>query len=79
MGTVRRWMTDTLKEAGIDIHVYTAHSTRSASTSKASIKGASITEICRAAGWKTAGVFAKHYNRNITVKENFADMVLSDQ
>jgi len=48
--------------AGIDITVFTAHSTRSASTSKANNMGLAIKDICKAAGWRTDSCFRKHYN-----------------
>ncbi|KAH9635903.1 hypothetical protein HF086_002463 [Spodoptera exigua] len=57
----------TLNEAGIDTSVFTAHSTRHASTSAASRAGLGIDLIRRTAGWSgTSSTFAKFYNRPIT-------------
>lgn len=39
----------------------TAHSTRSAATSVALSKGASVEEICRAATWSSLSTFVRHY------------------
>ena len=77
-GTIRRWMLTILGDAGINVKIYSAHSTRSASTSKAMLKGATIQEICRAAGWKNGDIFAKHYNKTIMDK-NFADIILTKE
>ena len=41
-----------LWKAGVDIEKYFSHSTRSVSTSNATIKGLSLREISKAAGWK---------------------------
>ena len=41
-----------LWKAGVDIEKYFSHSTRSVSTSNAKIKGLSLREISKAAGWK---------------------------
>ena len=46
---------------GIDITVFTTHSVRSASTSKANNIGLSIKDIQKAAGWKSSSTFRKHY------------------
>ena len=43
--TVGRWCMETIKDAGIEITVFTSHSTRSSSTSKARIKDLSLTMI----------------------------------
>ena len=47
---------------GIDITVFTRHSVRSASTSKANNIGLSIKDIQKAAGWKGSSTFREHYN-----------------
>ena len=48
--TISRWYKVILWKAGIDIEKYLSHSTRSASTSKAKIKGLSLSEINKAVG-----------------------------
>ena len=53
-----------MKSAGIDT-MYTSHSTRSASTFSCEVKGFSITEIMKAAGWSNSGTFEKFYHKTI--------------
>ena len=65
--TIGRWVKKTLSNAGIDTEQFSAHSTRSASTSKAKVKGVSLKDICKAAGWSNAKTFAKHYRKPIEV------------
>ncbi|CAM4634692.1 unnamed protein product [Leuciscus chuanchicus] len=43
----------------------TAHSTRSVASSWALAHGASLTDICRAAGWATPNTFARFYNLRV--------------
>ncbi|KAI2657222.1 Transposon Ty3-G Gag-Pol polyprotein [Labeo rohita] len=42
-----------------------AHSTRGVAASAAFVNGASLTDICRAAGWATPNTFARFYNLRI--------------
>ena len=61
--TIARYVKTFLGEAGIDITVFTCHSTRSASTSKANNLGLSFKDIAKAAGWKSESTFQKFYNK----------------
>ena len=62
--SISRWIKNMLKKSGIDTSVFTAHSTRHASTSAAARNGADIETIRRAAGWsEKTSVFARFYNR----------------
>lgn len=64
--TLSRWIKDTLSESGIDTSVFSAHSTRHASTSNASRLGVNIDQIRNTAGWSgTSNVFARFYRRDI--------------
>lgn len=80
--TLSRWIKDMLFESGIDTSVFSAHSTRHASTSHASRVGVSIDLIKNTAGWSgTSRVFAQFYNRDIInhcVKEDFAVAILNN-
>ena len=60
-------------DAGIDITVFTPHSTRAASTSKANNLGLSIKDIAKAAGWKGGSTFQRYYKFPITKKEILQD------
>ena len=55
--------------------LFSAHSTRSASTSKVLNRGISLTEICRVAGLSNCSTFAKHKKKPI-MKKNFNDGIL---
>jgi len=76
--TLSRWLKCILGKAGIDTELYSAHSFRHASTSKAFEKGVPIDSIYKAAGWsKKSCVFFKHYNRQIVDKHKFANEVIN--
>ena len=72
--TISRWCKVILGKAGIDIEKYLLHSTRSASTSKAKVKGVSLTEINKAAGWKETSTFGRFYDKPIL--KTFEDLVI---
>ena len=67
--TIARYITQFLGRAGVDITLFTAHSVRSAATTKANSIGVSIKEIQRAAGWSNESTFQRFYklpiNRNL--------------
>lgn len=73
------WIKDTLRDSGLDTSVFTAHSTRHASTSAANKLGVNIDVIRKTAGWTdSSSVFAKFYNREIVSDLNqFAHSILS--
>lgn len=78
--TISRWIKQTLQESGVDVSVFTAHSTRHASTSAASRSGISIDVIKRTAGWTGNSLcFAKFYNQPLLTDQDtsFAESVLS--
>ena len=62
--TVGRWIKETLKAAGINTATYKAHSTRSASTSKAALAGIPTDAILKFADWSNAQTFRRFYQRN---------------
>ena len=75
--TLRRWVKNTLHKAGI--YNFSAHSCRSASTSKAEAIGMSIEEITAKACWKNAQTFYKHYKKDIVVTDvNNFNKILDD-
>lgn len=79
--TISRWIKQMLTNSGIDTSKYTAHSTRHASTSKASEGGINIEAIRKAAGWTTnSSTFARFYKRPIIIVSDpnaFASAVCS--
>lgn len=64
--TISRWIKLTLQKSGIDTTMFSAHSTRHATTSKAYARGVDIEVIRNKAGWsKNSEVFARFYKRPI--------------
>ena len=78
--TIYRWIKTNLDRASINTNIYTAHSTRSASTSKASSKCIDFDIIRKSASWSLKSqVFAKFYNKKIeTNNSEFALAVLGN-
>lgn len=75
--TIARWVKSVLKDSGIDVGKFSAHSCRSAATSCNQAAGLSLSEIMRSAGWSNASTFAKHYDKPIE-NENFGHRLLSE-
>ncbi|XP_067665161.1 uncharacterized protein [Haliotis asinina] len=75
--TISRWLRLTLAAAGIDTTIYSGHSTRAASTSAAHMQGAPMQCIMGAAGWASAGVFARFYCKPMHKEHSFGEAVLS--
>ena len=71
--TMARWCERTLLMAGINCSIFSAHATRSASTSMA--MGMSLADINKAAGWTNSEVFAKFYDKPIV--RNFRETILT--
>ena len=63
--SIGRWFKFMLGKAGIDNESYSTYSTRSSSTSKVKIKGLSLSEISKAAGWKETSTFRHFYDKPI--------------
>ena len=61
--TIACWLKEVLKMPGIDISIFTAHSTRGASASAAADSGINTSDILKAADWSTESVFGKFYYR----------------
>ena len=74
MVSIARWVIHVSKEADINVSVFSAHTTRSAASSKASDKGLNLVEILRAAGSSNAKAFVIFYNKIIS--ENFGQGIL---
>ena len=68
-------MKNTLQLAGIDINVFTSHSTRTASAPKAKSIGVSLAYINKVAGWSNRKTFRQFYNKNI-IDTNIGESIL---
>lgn len=79
--TLSRWIKCTLSDSGLDVSVFSAHSTRHAATSRAHALGVNIDEIRRTAGWSgSSETFARFYNRTITENDgsSLARSIIND-
>ena len=74
--TISGWIKTCMTQAGIDTSVYTTHSTRKASTSKADVSVPLVT-ILRAAGWASGHTFAQYYKLPMLNHMDFAAAVLN--
>ncbi len=74
--SVKRWIKDTMKAAGINTKMFTAHSVRAASTFKAA-RSVPLATIMRAAGCRQESTFARHYHRQTVDHQAFATAVLA--
>ena len=61
--TIFRWLKLALKNAGINTTLFTGHSYRAASISKANNLGVSLDVILRTADWTHSGTFCKFYKK----------------
>lgn len=79
--TISRWIKKCLSLAGINPSLFTAYSTRHASTSAAFHRGVSLDIIRKTAGWtEKSRTFAKFYNLPLDESNTFAGAILnSDQ
>ena len=71
--TVGRWIKTLLGQAGVDTTQFSAHSTRSASTSVLSVP---VEFILATVGWKEESTFRKFYNRPVAVTDQMSVAVL---
>ena len=74
--TISRWIKVVMCSSGINVEVLRQHSTRAAATSKASASLVPLDQILSTAGWSSVSTFAKFYNKQIDVKNSFAESVL---
>ena len=59
--SVARWLKSVLSAAGIDTEIFSAHSTRGASSSAAANVGITTNDILKAANWSSESAFQKFY------------------
>ena len=66
-----------LRLAGIDINLYTTHSSRAAASSFAKTMGISINEMMDSGGWSTEKSFSRHYNKFVEQEFNIWQEILN--
>lgn len=77
--TLARWVKEILTAAGVDTTIYTPHSVRHASVSKAASSNIPLDTILKSAGWAPgSGMFSRVYNRPICSRTDFPRAVLGD-
>ncbi len=76
--SISRWLKMVLKEAGVDISMYSGHSYRHASTSKALASGVNTDVIFSSAGWcDNSSVFARFYKCKVDNRCSYSNSILS--
>ena len=76
--TISKWIKRTLTLAGINMSLFTPHSTRSASTSAADHAKIPLQTILQTAGWSNSVTFAKFYNKPVQKEGLFAEAIQND-
>ena len=74
--TISRWIKVVMSKSGINVDLFKPHSTRAASTSKASKSSVPLEQILSTAGWSSATTFAHFYNKPIWDTSSFATSIL---
>ena len=78
MDTLSRWIKKTLRDSGIDMNIFSLHSTRSASTTFAK-QYLPLETVLKTGGWSSMKTFALYYNKPvITDEDNFATNILKN-
>ena len=73
--TVARWIKSVLCESGINVSLFSAHSSTSASTSFTKQSRLNLTEIMKSAGWSNARTFSAFFEKPI-LTESFGTKLL---
>jgi hypothetical protein len=67
-----------MSAAGVDLSIFSPHSTRAASSSKAATK-LPLSTILKTAGWSKGSTFRKYYDKPIKNEGDFQTAVLSQK
>lgn len=79
--SISRWIKEVLSESGIDTNIFSAHSTRHASTSSAQRHGVNLDLIRKTAGWSvSSSVFARFYQKSLITDDSndFATSIINN-
>lgn len=74
--TLSNWVKRAMRNAGVDVQRFGAHSTRSASTSAALTANVPLSTILQTAGWSKEDTFRKFYNKPVRRDTSFASSLL---
>ena len=68
--TISGWLKNVLKSSGNNVLLFTAHSTRSATTSKATAFGLSMIEILERLTWSNKSTWQRFYKKELCFGRN---------
>lgn len=74
--TIARWTKVIMTASGIDMNIFTPHSTRAAANSAAAVAKVPLQTILSTAGWSSEQTFAQYYNKPIQHKASYANALL---
>ena len=78
--TIGRWLKEVLKQVGVNIEAFQSHSTRSASSSGAFTRGASIQDILDRGNWSNESTWQRFYNKHIiNANARYQNALFSEQ
>ena len=75
--TISRWVKEVMVRSGVDVSIFSPHSTRSASSSKASLAHVPLSTILSTAGWTKETTFSKYYHKKVQNITEFSEKILS--
>ena len=67
---------EVLKQSGINVEHFKAHSTKSASSSNTQMSGLPVEQILEKENWSTKSTWQKFYDKNIEEDKTFKQAVL---
>lgn len=76
--TISRWISLVMSKAGLDMSVFSPHSLRAASSSKAMRAKVPINTILETAGWARESTFRAYYNKPVKEGGQFAMALLEN-
>ena len=76
--TISRWISSIMCAAGLDMTIFSPHSLRAASTSKATKAKVPIDTILHTAGWARESTFRAYYNKPIMDGGEFGEALLTN-
>ena len=76
--TISEWIKEVIKQSGINVEHFKAHSTKSASSYKVQISGLPVEQILKRGNWLSKSTWQKYYNKNIEEDETFEQAVFEN-
>ena len=74
--TIGRWIKTVLTKSGVDVSIFTPHSTRAAATTGAKMLNVPLSTIIRTAGWSNSNTFSKYYDKSQNMGIDFDQALL---